>query len=131
MSQRIRPRHSSKIAPRRDTHNPARKTKNQKWSLDPASLPPNYLAPTDSISVHVSPVSTVIEDLPMRALRSIGGRVLLRVQDDVAANSATTLKQNRAPSGHSQSSPENEEPEMVPVAGVRVTAGPSTATTDK
>ncbi|PYY20409.1 MAG: hypothetical protein DMG60_00470 [Acidobacteria bacterium] len=102
-----------------------------KLSLDAASLPPNYLAPTDSISVHVSPVSTVIEDLPMRALRSIGGRVLLRVQDDVAANSATTLKQNRAPSGHSQSSPEKEEPEMVPVAGVRVTAGPSTATTDK
>ena len=102
-----------------------------KLSLDPGSLPPNYLTPIDSISVHVSPVSTVIEDLPMRALRSISGRVLLRVQDDLATSSPKALRQTRATSGRSQSSPENEEQEMIPVAGVQVIAGPSTATTDK
>jgi len=100
-----------------------------KLSLDPASLPPNYLAPVDSVSVHVTPVSTVLEDLPLRALRSISGRVLLRVQDDLTTGAAKTLsgKQSAPTSGR----PRSEEPEMIPVAGAQVTAGPSTATTDK
>ena len=100
-----------------------------KLSLDPSSLPPNYLGPVDSISVHVSPVSTVIEDIPMRALRSISGRVLLRVPADLTSSSSTSakLKQPRVPLVQ----PENEEQEMIPVAGVEVTAGPTTATTDK
>ena len=102
-----------------------------KLSLDPASLPPNYVAPVDSISIHVSPVSTVVENIPMRALRSISGRVLLKVQDDLATNSPKTLKQKHDASGHTQSSPEAEQPVMIPVAGAQVTAGPTTATTDK
>lgn len=102
-----------------------------KLSLDPASLPPNYVAPVDSISIHVSPVSTVVKDIPMRAIRSISGRVLLKVADDVPTNSAKPLKQNRDASGYTQSSPEAEQPVMIPVAGVQVTAGPTTATTDK
>src|SRR5262249_10818943 len=100
-----------------------------KLSLDPSSLPPNYLAPVDSIPVHVTPVSTVIKDIPMRALRSISGRVLLRVPADLANAIAPTakLKQPRATSAQ----PENEDQEMIPVAGVQVTAGPTTVTTDK
>jgi len=100
-----------------------------KLSLDPSSLPPNYIAPVDSVSVHVSPVSTVVKEIPMRALRSISGRVLLRLPAELASTSASTarLKRPQAVSDH----PQNEEQEMMPVVGVQVTAGPSTATTDK
>jgi len=65
----------------------------------------------------------------MRALRSISGRVLLRVQDDLTASSA--LKQKREAPGRTEPARANEQQEMVPVAGVQVTAGPSSATTDK
>ena len=47
--------------------------------VDQASLPANYWMPENSIPVHVNPVSTSVIDVPIRALRSIGGRVLLRV----------------------------------------------------
>jgi hypothetical protein len=52
---------------------------NYKLSLDSASLPPNFTASADAVALHVSPVSTVVEDIPVRALRSIAGRVLLRM----------------------------------------------------
>src|SRR5207248_6820824 len=102
-----------------------------KLLLDPGSLPANYTAPVDAIPIHVSPVSTVVEDIPMRALRSISGRVLLRVQDDLPSKSAKALKQGHSASGPSQSNPENGESDMIPVAGAQVTAGPWTATRDK
>lgn len=100
-----------------------------KLSLNASSLPANYVAPIDSIAVHVSPVSTVVKDIPMQALRSISGRVLLRVPTELtsAASSTARLKQPLA----NTSQPENEKEEMIPVAGVQVTAGPSTVTTDK
>src|SRR5207237_3326343 len=68
-----------------------------KLSLDPGSLPANYVTPVEAVSIHVSPVSTVIQDSPIRDLRSISGRVLLRVQDDLPASSA--LKQKREAPG--------------------------------
>lgn len=52
-----------------------------KLSLDADSLPPNYTASADAIAVHVAPVSTVVQEFPVRALRSISGRVLLRVSN--------------------------------------------------
>src|SRR6185312_8695326 len=42
-----------------------------KLSLDPATIPPNYVTPIESVAVHVTPISTVVRDIPVRALRSI------------------------------------------------------------
>jgi len=99
-----------------------------KLSLNPASLPANYIAPVDGIAIHVSPVSTVIEDIPLRALRSISGRVLLKVQDELTGPSAKSPKKNR---GTSEPVAESQQSEAIPVAGAQVIAGPATAMTDK
>ena len=56
-----------------------------KLSVDPNTLPPNYVLPADSFEVHVAPVSTVVQAIPARALRSISGRVFLKVSVDSAA----------------------------------------------
>src|SRR5215510_1666842 len=56
-----------------------------KLSVDANTLPSNYLLPTDSFAVHVEPVSTVVQAIPARALRSISGRVFLKVPVDNAA----------------------------------------------
>src|SRR5581483_6315569 len=49
-----------------------------KLSLDPASIPPDYVTPVGSVAVHVAPVSTIVQNIPLRALRSIAGTVLLK-----------------------------------------------------
>ena len=53
-----------------------------KLTVDAATLPANYILPKDSFVVHVPPVSTVVQDIPARALRSISGRVFLKVLAD-------------------------------------------------
>ena len=100
-----------------------------KLSLNPASLPANYIGPVEAIPIHISPVSTVIEEFPLRALRSISGRVLLKAQDELSGSSAKPPKKNQTTS--QRDAEKSGEAEMIPVAGAQVTAGPSTATTDK
>lgn len=80
-------------------------------SVDQASLPANYWVPKNSIAVHVDPVSTSVIDVPVRALRSIGGRVLLRVPKDG--------------SQAFQNAPQNKpgDYETVAVAGITIVAG--------
>lgn len=79
-----------------------------RMTLDESTLPANYITPIDTFSVHVSPVSTVVQDVPMRALRSISGRVLLKVSKGATAEGNT----------------------LVPVAGVEITANRAVAKTD-
>lgn len=104
-----------------------------KLSLDAASIPPNYLAPVDSVAVHVSPVSTVVQDIPVRALRSISGTVLLKTM--VPSQSASVPSDRRRARALKEGSqpvptPPSQEFKLVPVAGVQIAAGASTATTD-
>jgi SdrD B-like domain len=73
-------------------------------SLDTATLPPNYEAETLFADVDVTPSSTTRVSLPVRALRSLGGRVYLR-----ASGAGTPL---------------------VPLAGVKVAAHAAVAITD-
>ena len=106
-----------------------------KLSLDIASMPPNYQALNESFAVHVSPVSTVIQDVPVRALRSISGRVLLKTGGNLKNGLAesTSAKQLHGKVGlPATKSPGNANQEfaLVPVGGVQIIAGPSTATTD-
>jgi hypothetical protein len=78
--------------------------------VDQASLPANYWMPENSIPVHVNPVSTSVIDVPIRALRSIGGRVLLRVP--------------KVESQGFQNSPQSGgDYETVALAGVTIIAG--------
>lgn len=79
-----------------------------RMTIDASTLPANYITPVDTFSVHVTPVSTVVQDVAMRALRSISGRVLLRVSKNAAA----------------------EGNNLVPVAGVEISANHVVAKTD-
>jgi hypothetical protein len=68
-------------------------------------LPAGYVVSNGPRHLHVEPVATAVIDLPVRALRSISGRVLLKRGSD-------------------------QSPTLEPVAGVTITAGNVTATTD-
>ena len=80
-------------------------------TVDPTSIPANYTIIGRSYPVTVAPVSTVVQDIPVRALRSIAGTVYLQVPSDTPAP--------------------NAKPKLVPMADVQITAGFGKATTDK
>lgn len=123
-------------------------------TVDTSSLPANYVLPADSFPVHVAPVSTVVQDVPTRALRSISGRVLLKL---LTAPSATpgdsgnlkiggvTGTQGRAgqaagkpgqagrgqAQGAGAASGGAGDYNLVPMAGVQLTAGFGVVKTDE
>jgi hypothetical protein len=107
-----------------------------KLSIDATSLPANYAAPSEAISIHVSPVSTVVEDLPTRALRSISGRLLLKLATTQSSEPAAALPKKRSRNksrNEKQTAVEEtkEEFTLVPVTGALIIAGPSSSMTDK
>jgi hypothetical protein len=108
--------------------------------------------PVESFPVHVAPVSTVVLDIPTRALRSIAGRVLLKVLADKSAPPLDPgkLKIGGMPqaSANGQRGPQaggkrgqavgqpnavDHEPEftLVPLAGVQLTAGYGVSKSDE
>ncbi|HKO19863.1 MAG TPA: SdrD B-like domain-containing protein, partial [Acidobacteriaceae bacterium] len=100
-----------------------------KLSIDPASIPPSYITPIDSVAVHVSPVSTVVQDIPVRALRSISGTVLLRTAIPTS-EPADRKRAKGLKAGSPASTMPSQEFKLVPLAGVQIAAGPATATTN-
>jgi hypothetical protein len=95
--------------------------------VDPTTVPANYIVPKDSFPIRVTPVSTTVIDVPVRALRSIAGRVYLKSPNIAPA----------AQSG-SQGAPSlNATPKsgagftLVPLAGIHLSAAHSTAVTDQ
>ena len=97
-----------------------------KLSVDAASIPANYIAPVESLAVHVSPVSTVVQDIPMRALRSIAGNVLLKVPNENVGSRVT----KRAGRVGKTDSPADQDFKLIPVRGVQIAAGTTSAVTD-
>jgi hypothetical protein len=78
-------------------------------TLDRESLPPDYAVAVDTFPVHIAPVSTVAVDVPVQALRSIAGRVLLKAKGDSSSSAS----------------------QPAPLAGVQLTAGTKIAMTDE
>ena len=117
-----------------------------KLIVDRNTLPPDYILPAESFLVHVPPVSTVVQDVPARALRSIAGRVFLKLPVDSAAppqprtgaqaggQSAGKTGQagqaSRAMQG-SGSQASSADYRLVPMAGVQLSAGYGIATSDE
>ena len=48
-------------------------------TVDASTLPANYSIPEDTFTLHVTPISTAVENIPARAMRSIAGRVFVKV----------------------------------------------------
>ncbi|MGH9523685.1 MAG: SdrD B-like domain-containing protein, partial [Terriglobales bacterium] len=81
--------------------------------VDENSIPANYSTNISAIPVHIAPVSTVVANLPLRAMRSISGHVFLS-----ATNEASAKRDDAA-----------NKDKLVPLAGVHLAAGGSEATT--
>jgi rare lipoprotein A len=77
--------------------------------IDPDTIPPNYVGDAAPVDVVVKPTSTVVLDVPVRALGSVAGHVLVNVPTTIDPNGERTLE---------------------PVSGVTVVAGQSESTTD-
>jgi hypothetical protein len=129
-------------------------------TVDESTLPANYVVEKESFHVRVSPVSTSIQDVPLRALRSIAGKVFLKVQVEPSAQPADTgkLKIGGMPAGSVRSQRGGQaggklgqsggqvshgvqqggggagstgDFNLVPLAGIQLSAGSAIATTDE
>jgi hypothetical protein len=100
-------------------------------SVDSESLPANYAVPKDSFPIHVVPLSTIVVDIPVHAMRSISGKVLLRtptanqLPQPEAKKTATDNK--RSPDSATQS----VRYQSSPLAHVTIAAGAVSAVTDE
>ena len=126
-------------------------------NVDNSTLPANYSLPADSFNVHVTPVSTTVQDIPVRAMRSIAGRVFVKVLSEPAAQPADTgklkisgmpagsvrsqrggqgggVRANQAGRGQAQGTTgasATGDYNLVPLAGAEITAGFGVAKTDE
>jgi hypothetical protein len=82
-----------------------------KLALDPATIPPNFIGSGAARELHVEPNSTVVEDFPLQALRSISGQVLLKTTSGAKVPGSRSVVQ--------------------PVAGARIAVAGRVATTDE
>ena len=130
-----------------------------KLTVDASTLPANYALPSDSFQIHIAPVSTVVQDIPLRAVRSISGRVFLKAMIDPATppSDPGKLKIGGVPSGTvrtqrggqggklgqaggqathgAQQGPgtagNGAEYNLVPLSGIQLSAGFGTVKTDE
>ncbi|MCU1256207.1 MAG: hypothetical protein JWM83_2506 [Candidatus Angelobacter sp.] len=124
-------------------------------TVDASTLPASYSLPEDSFTLHVTPVSTVVENIPARAMRSIAGRVFVKVLAESTAQPVDSgkLKIGGMPAGSVRSQRGGQaggrvsqtgrgqaqgttgasaggDYNLVPIAGVQITAGHGVAKTD-
>jgi hypothetical protein len=124
-------------------------------TVDASTLPANYSLPEDTFTLHVTPVSTVVENIPARAMRSIAGRVFVKVLAESAAQPTDNgkLKIGGMPAGSVRSQRGGQaggrggqqsgrfqqgtsgpdiagEYNLVALAGVQITAGRAVVKTD-
>ncbi len=99
---------------------------NYTLSVDPATVPANYVLSNESFPVHITPVSTLVQNVPVRALRSIAGRVYLKTPKD---NSAAQTPGAVAPQANGPWP--GSDYALVPMPGIHLRAGKSTAVSDE
>ena len=102
-------------------------------SVDRSTLPANFLAPEDSMPIHVEPTSTIVKDIPLRALRSIAGHVYFKAGGGNILKTSATGKSaagNTGTVGGAGTNGAAGTSSLQPVAGVRIAIGQATTTTD-
>jgi hypothetical protein len=125
-------------------------------SVDVSTLPANYTLPQETFTLHVTPVSTTVQNIPARAMRSIAGRVFVKVLAEPAAQPSDSekLKIGGMPAGSVRSQRGGQaggrasqtgrgqaqgttgaatagDYNLMPLAGVQITAGYGIAKTDE
>jgi hypothetical protein len=92
-------------------------------SINRATIPADHIIPTNSYKVEVGPTQTVVADIPLRALRSVSGRVFFKPKP-----SAEPVSNSRAKNASRTTSPEDVEP--IALKDVTLAIGTITAKTD-
>jgi hypothetical protein len=87
-------------------------------SVETGSVPPDYRVPQTEVPLHVEPVTTVVHDIPVQALRSMAGHIF----EAVPALPGTERGNKPQPA---------PTPQLKPIAGVRVRVGKIVVTTDE
>lgn len=90
-------------------------------TIDAATIPPDYVLGEEPAILHVDPVSTVVHDVALRALRSMSGHIYYKQPSPASANPSA----GQAPGTTAQ------EPSMQPVPGVRVRVANEIVITDE
>jgi hypothetical protein len=91
-------------------------------AIDPATVPPGYMIPETAETLTLAQAASIYREIPLRALRSVSGRVLRR-EDHTVQPAAARSGKSGLPEG-------NQAPTMRPVAGVHVLAGGVLAISD-
>jgi hypothetical protein len=101
-------------------------------SIDASTIPANYQIATTSFPIRVAPTSTVVQDVPVQALRSISGRVLMKPTGANGGRLSIPGVVNGAPANgvHNGNHDQNNN-ELVPLAGVKIAVDHTTVTTDQ
>jgi len=105
-------------------------------SIDASTIPANYQIATASFPIHVAPTSTVVQDLPVQALRSISGHVLMKPSGANGGKLSIPGIVNGAPAngvhnGHPNGDHDQTNAELVPLARVKIAVDHTTVTTDQ
>jgi len=101
-------------------------------TLDRSTLPANYIAPSESVNIHVEPTATVVQDMPVQALRSISGHVYFKpnargscVVSPAGQNGLNSNGTGNSPCGKSGAGSGT----LQPLAGIQLTVDHSAAIT--
>ena len=70
---------------------------NYEIAMDPSSFPPNFVGPAQPLKVHIGPAETATRDVPLTALRSIAGQVLLKTTEGSAIRQTPRSASERTP----------------------------------
>jgi hypothetical protein len=97
---------------------------------DPSTIPANYVAPATSFTLQVGPTSTVVQDVPVQALRSIAGRLVLKANGSRGGklNLPGLVNGAAANGNHNANSYSPAAPQ--PLAGVKLSIGRDIVSTD-
>jgi len=87
-------------------------------SLDPAMVPPGYMIPAAGEAIHLAQAGSVYREIPLKAMRSVAGHVLLRQAVKESADTPADA-------------PKRPAFAVAPIAGVRIVAGDVFAISDE
>jgi hypothetical protein len=92
-------------------------------AVDHATIPPDFVDPRAAVTFSAGPTETVVQDIPLRALRSIAGRVFLKYHNGKGGG----LKIPGIVNGPSPGSEDNAT--LEPLAGVKLAVDGNTTIT--
>jgi SdrD B-like domain len=101
--------------------------------VDRTTLPPDFIVSGEAIQIHVAPTSTIIQDVPLQALRSLAGHVYFKLVGGSILKTGAHGNDVAGPGGAKPgpgSDDSNGNPILQPLPGVQIQVGDARTTTD-